>query len=396
MPRQLRSRKRSNATVLYLLMGFMVLVGLATLVISHAESVDYFDNSYLHASPLTVTQTLDRKNPNYALMQKDKAGYTAGLLYGPGFTLTDKTATGFELRYTTPTSGVGFYESSGGLTPGSSLKVHTYINPSLPDGTYSGSANLFYYAPDQKQWLSGPTVTYSITLVDYVYQDYLTVSPTAFAVTLSRGATTSGGLIFGAGPTIKSVGAGGYEIKYNQPTQGQGFYQSSGGMVSGQTVNIQTYVNSNKPDGTYTGSAVVEFYAPDKQQWLPGPTVNYSEILVDEYYTDFLTATPLSVNVTLHRANAGASGLIMGNGMVINDLKAGGYEFKYSAPTQGQGFYQSSGGLMPGHSVQIESYINASKPNGTYQGSAVLQYYNSQTSQWVDGPTVLYSITLTN
>jgi hypothetical protein len=167
-------------------------------------------------------------------------------------------------------------------------------------------------------------------------------------------------------------------------------------MVTGQTVNVQTYINSNKPDGTYSGSAVLNFYAPDKQAWLPGPTVTYTINLVDSYYTDFLTVTPFAANVTLHRSSANPSGLIMGNGLVISDLKAGGYEFKYNEPTQGQGFYQSSGGLVPGHSVQIQTYINSNKPNGTYQGSAILQYYNSQTAQWVDGPTVTYSITLTN
>jgi hypothetical protein len=396
MPRQLRSLKGSNLAVLYTLMGFMVVVGLATLAISHAESVDYFDSADLHVSPLVVNTTLDRKNPNDALMIKDKAGYTAGLIYGPGFTITDKTATSYQVRYTSPTSGVGFYESSGGLDPGQSVKIHTYVNPSLADGTYSGSANLFYYAPDQNAWVSGPTITYSIHLVDYVYTDYLTVSTTAYAVTLSREAKNSSGLIFGPGPIVTSVGAGGFEFKYNEPTGRQGFYPASGGMVSGQTINIQSYINPDKPNGIYTGTAVLEFYAPDKRQWLPGPTVTYSINLVDSYYTDFLTVAPLSVNVTLHRSNANPSGLILGTGMTISDLKAGGYEFRYAARTVGQGFYQSSGGLVPGHSVKINAYINKTNPNGTYRGTAILQYYNSQTAQWIDGPTVLYSITLTN
>jgi hypothetical protein len=166
MPRQLPSLKRSNIAVLYILMGFMVTVGLSTLVISHADSVNYFDNPYVHVSPLSVTVTLSRSNPNYALMSRDKSAYATDLLYGRGFTITDKTATSFEIRNTLPTQGVGLYESSGGLTPGHTVNIHTYASKVTADGTYTGSATLFYYAPDQKTWVSGPTVAYAITLTN--------------------------------------------------------------------------------------------------------------------------------------------------------------------------------------------------------------------------------------
>jgi hypothetical protein len=98
-----------------------------------------------------------------------------------------------------------------------------------------------------------------------------------------------------------------------------------------------------------------------------------------------------SVSVILNRSNA-VSGLVFGSGFTITSIRANGWAIKFNEPTQGQGFYESSGGIVPGSSTTIRTYINTNKPNGTYTGSAIIQY--AVNGNWYDGPTVTYSITL--
>jgi len=106
-----------------------------------------------------------------------------------------------------------------------------------------------------------------------------------------------------------------------------------------------------------------------------------------------ITVSTNSVNVTLSRANA-QYGLIYGSGFTITSQGATGWQIHYNEGTSGQGFYESSGGINPGSSSTIRSYINANKSNGTYTGSAVVEY--NKNGSWQAGPTVSYSITLTD
>lgn len=92
------------------------------------------------------------------------------------------------------------------------------------------------------------------------------------AVTLNR-SKAKNNIVSGQGFKITSKGATAFEIKYNEPTQGQGFTVSSGGITNGQTVEIGTYVSANKPNGVYKGSAVVRYY--QNGVWKDGPTVYY-------------------------------------------------------------------------------------------------------------------------
>lgn len=108
--------------------------------------------------------------------------------------------------------------------------------------------------------------------------DTLSLSSNSINITLSR-ANAQYGLIYNNGFTITSQGASSWQIKYNEPTQGQGFYESSGGISTGSSINIRAYINSNKPNGTYTGSATVDYYK--NSTWHTGPTVNYSITLTD-------------------------------------------------------------------------------------------------------------------
>lgn len=92
-----------------------------------------------------------------------------------------------------------------------------------------------------------------------------------------RKVNAQNGLIYGRGFTLTSVDATAWQIKYNEPTQGQGFYESSGGIAPGRSINIRTYINSNKPNGIYNGSAVIKYFS--NGSWKDGPTVSYRIIL---------------------------------------------------------------------------------------------------------------------
>lgn len=104
-----------------------------------------------------------------------------------------------------------------------------------------------------------------------------------------------------------------------------------------------------------------------------------------------ITVSKIKVNITLHRTDA-QYGLVYGKGFSITSLRATGFQIKYNQPTQGQGFYQSSGGMLTGSTVNIQTYINTNKPNGVYTGSAIIQYYYN--GVWLNGPTVYYRIKL--
>lgn len=106
-----------------------------------------------------------------------------------------------------------------------------------------------------------------------------------------------------------------------------------------------------------------------------------------------ITVDTTSVNITLSRTNA-QYGLVYGSGFTVTSQGATGFQVHYNEPTQGQGFSTSSGGMTAGSSSTIKSYINVNKSNGIYTGSAVIEYMKD--GSWLAGPTVSYSITLTN
>lgn len=236
--------------------------------------------NYFSVSTQNVKATLTRDNPNYALMTKDGSGYTTGLLYGKGFTISNKTAGGYELYSSSGSQGVSFYESSSGMANNHTYKIHTYINPNNANGKYTGSYVLKYNPPGSSDWVNGPTIKYDVTLTDSIYTNYLTVSPKKVSITLSK-TQASGGLVYGSGPIIKGVQSTSFNVYNNQTTQGQGFYISSGGISAGQSTNIQTYMNVNKPDGVYTGTATLRYYVSALQKWENGPTLSYTITLTN-------------------------------------------------------------------------------------------------------------------
>ncbi len=107
----------------------------------------------------------------------------------------------------------------------------------------------------------------------------ISVSSTSVVVTISRSGSPAGTLAYGSGFTITNKGATGFQIKYNEPTQGKGFYLGSGGLQPNASVNVPTYINTNNPNGTYTGSAIVQYN--NGTTWVNGPTVSYTIQLTD-------------------------------------------------------------------------------------------------------------------
>jgi hypothetical protein len=107
--------------------------------------------------PLTVSTT----NVVVTLKRSDSNG---GNIYGPGVILKSNTATGFMSQSQQVVQGQGFHSSSGGIHVGTSFENKTYINPNKPNGTYTGSELIYYHLDGN--WIAGPTVNYSITLVD--------------------------------------------------------------------------------------------------------------------------------------------------------------------------------------------------------------------------------------
>lgn len=105
----------------------------------------------------------------------------------------------------------------------------------------------------------------------------VSVDKTSVTANFSR-TNADNGLIYGSGFTITSHGATGFLVWQN--SQGVGFYEASGGLTSNSTQTIRTYINPNKPNGTYTGSAIVK-YTDSNNTEHDGSTVNYSITLSD-------------------------------------------------------------------------------------------------------------------
>jgi hypothetical protein len=216
--KKLNQRGIAHWIVPALVVVLIAAVGTRVLLGSHADSLSW--RNYFSVNTKNINVTLTRDNPNYPTSD----GYTQGLLYGAGFTMTNKTATGYEMYNETGSQGVGFYEGSGGISDGQVIPFYTYINPNKPNGVYTGSY-ILKYSPGNSVWLNGPTINYTITLVDSISTNYITVTHKDITETLSKAKATAGtGLVFGKGPVLTGVQSGQFDVYPNQPTQGQGFY----------------------------------------------------------------------------------------------------------------------------------------------------------------------------
>lgn len=104
-----------------------------------------------------------------------------------------------------------------------------------------------------------------------------------------------------------------------------------------------------------------------------------------------ITVDKTEVNVTLDRNNA-VGGIVYGEGFKITSNSANAWQVTPTVSTPGQGFYEFSGGTVPGRTSDIRVHMFTTKPNGVYTGSAVVKY--SKNGVWFDGPTVSYTINL--
>lgn len=239
---------------------------------------------------------------------------------------------------------------------------------------------------------------------------YLTISPTTGNVSFDRANPNLGVISAGIQFTPTNLYAVGFTI-HNQTalqyalqnfTGGiEGFFNPSGNLQPGQTVNVLAFINPyDFADGNYTFQGLLTYLVPGTatapQHWVNGPTIHLNASLTGPAYESYVTANPLSITETLHRSQVGPSGNIFGQPIMLYSPVGTTYQLQESlnAP-QDRGFY-NSGSIGPRQTTALQTYIDPSNyPNGTYQGSAVIQYRNNQ-GQFLAGPTVTYTITLTN
>jgi len=228
--------------------------------------------------------------------------------------------------------------------------------------------------------------------------NYMTVSSTAVTNYLSRGnpSNVSGQPIFGPGFTITAKQQASFELSSNTGSQGVGFYTTSGSIRKGQTLTINTYAKPSLTNKIYTGSYTLKYLDTVTNTWRNGLTIKYTLNLVNNYYTDYLTVNTLSPVVTIHRSqepNSGSS--LTANGPILTATHSTGYAFYPNLSSQGAGFRTSSGSLATKQKLTTQLYINRTKANGTYKGTDTLRY-QTKSGAWVNGPTINYTITLTN
>ena len=207
----------------------------------------------------------------------------------------------------------------------------------------------------------------SASVAGELTQDLATPTPAPFALRISK-------------PLIDCVGPDG---RHAQATQSD--CDNLNSFWSTHTPQ-SNYTTANTTGGTSIATSNNIFASPSPGSATPTPTpVNNT--------SGTITVSTNSVNVTLSRANAQNS-LIYGTGFTVTSQGAIGWSIHYSEPTSGQGFYESSGGMIPGGSTNIRTYINTNKTNGEYTGSAVVFY--DKDGSWQSGPTVTYTINLTD
>lgn len=228
--------------------------------------------SYLSVSTTSVNNTLSRGNPN------NKSGQP---ISGAGFVITAKKQVSFELVNNTHAVGVGFATTSGSLKSGQKLTINTSANPSLANKVYIGNYTLKYYDTVTSTWRNGPTIKWTINLVNSYYTDYLTMSYIHPVVTIHRSQKpNAAGLLVVNGPVLQGTQPTSYSFYPHQAAQGVGYYTSSGKLTAKQSLTTQLYVNPNKKNGTYTGTYTLH-YTNKAGTLLNGPVVSYSITLAN-------------------------------------------------------------------------------------------------------------------
>ncbi|MSR77163.1 MAG: hypothetical protein EXS63_02900 [Candidatus Omnitrophica bacterium] len=274
---------------------------------------------------ITVTKT----NVTGA-MQKDPV--TGGAyLYADGFSFTNNDAlvNGYWIRndgatYTAPDGttkpvqgGVGFNYSTGGLSKGSTTNPPLYINDSYPAGGYRGAVTLFVYVYDAS---AGRSYAVLVTPVQYeiTLKDPATVVDPA---TLLKVSTSEVKTIIVKNPSNWMTTGAGFQITNNHPSvggfqlyrnddatytapdgtvtrtfgQGVGFNTSSGGLGTGSSTTIETYINNNLAPGIYRGSYIVQAIAGSR----------YPDVVTVKYEIEVKNPPAPSIQVELQKRTDG-------------------------------------------------------------------------------------------
>lgn len=195
--------------------------------------------------------------------------------------------------------------------------------------------------------------------------------------------------------TITSTGANGISM-YGYPTSygpGINWSISSTGLVTGKSIDINIKVNSNIPEGSYTGNVEIISYPTNTRQKIgevtvkvekkieptaaPTSTQPSSTPVPGTAATPTPTPSPAqsganvntsSVSITLNRGETKQN--------VFSFTSTGATQFSlYGYPTgygPGINASPSSGGMVVGSTMNISLQVNSNVPAGTYSGNQKL------------------------
>lgn len=186
-----------------------------------------------------------------------------------------------------------------------------------------------------------------------------TVSTNSVSITMNRGETKNNVFSF------TSTGATQFTL-YGYPTSygpGINWNPASGGMVSGQTVNVSLIINSNVPVGTYTGTGILKFEPGAIEK-----SVAFTITVIEAPKSAMVfTFSADSVNVTIKNGQSAS---------VFTFTSTGSTAFSFPGyPTSkgpGINWGMSSGGISSGNTyTQTINIVNT--PAGTYTGTGLFR-----------------------
>lgn len=130
------------------------------------ESVDW-KNNVLSVTKTNVDVTMSRSEKNYDLVVNEYGDPNTYFNYGTGFfisILSEKSS--IKLNRYGANIDHGFIVSMGSSYAGTGYFVHTYIDPKLANGTYSGTYTLEYWTNENGYWKQATDISYTIQLTD--------------------------------------------------------------------------------------------------------------------------------------------------------------------------------------------------------------------------------------
>ncbi len=137
-------------------------------------------------------------------------------------------------------------------------------DPYTPPPISTGNNNSEFDPPDYEDS--------SFTATTNSSPSYITVSKTSIIDSVDRN-NAVGTKVYGPGFNVTSNGASMINIKYLSSVAGVGFEPANTLISNGQTKTIRSYITTSKPNGSYRGEAIVEYYRD--AVWYNGATIEY-------------------------------------------------------------------------------------------------------------------------